>query len=362
MRYKTITLSEVAKRAGVSTTTASMILSRRAGVSFSKETVEKVESIARETGYSPSQKHQSKGTASPTVLIVCPNISNHYYSRIVQAIQQEADANHYSTLVFTHYRDIAKETECVQMALDLGIKGLVFATMPNNVKLLEDINARIPVVVIGDRDDHAALDTVEMNDYGAGAMLAQHLYSLGHRHIAFISTSLGEHFAMRQRRLTGLKERLAQKDPRSSVTVFSHAVSPSEELSDIDLEYNIGYRLTTNCLQEKPDVTAFVAVNDSVAAGVMDAIISRGFRIPEDYSVCGCDNTSTSRYKFTSITTVEHQLEEKGRYAFHILQKRMKGETSDRIMRVEYPNRLMERKSTGPARKTDPEPDSRRRS
>lgn len=111
MRYKTITLSEVAKRAGVSTTTASMILSRRAGVSFSKETVEKVESIARETGYSPSQKHQSKGTASPTVLIVCPNISNHYYSRIVQAIQQEADANHYSTLVFTHYRDIAKETE-----------------------------------------------------------------------------------------------------------------------------------------------------------------------------------------------------------------------------------------------------------
>ena len=42
MRYKTITLSEVAKRAGVSTTTASMILSRRAGVSFSKETVEKV--------------------------------------------------------------------------------------------------------------------------------------------------------------------------------------------------------------------------------------------------------------------------------------------------------------------------------
>ena len=212
-------------------------------------------------------------------------------TQAVQAIQQEADANHYSTLVFTHYRDIAKETECVQMALDLGIKGLVFATMPNNVKLLEDINARIPVVVIGDRDDHAALDTVEMNDYGAGAMLAQHLYSLGHRHIAFISTSLGEHFAMRQRRLMGLKE-----------------------------------------------------------------------RIPEDYSVCGCDNTSTSRYKFAGITTVEHQLEEKGRYAFHILQKRMKGETSDRIMRVEYPNRLMERKSTGPARKTDPEPDSRRRS
>ena len=351
MRYKQITLSEVAKKAGVSTTTASMILSRRSGVSFSKETVERVERIARETGYSASRKHRMQTGTFPTVLIVCPNISNHYYSRIVQAIQQEADANHYSTLVYTHYRDIAKESECVQMALDFGIKGLLFATMPNNVKLLEEINERIPVVVIGDRDNQAALDTVELNDYGAGAMLAEHLSSLGHRRIAFISSSLGEQFAMRQRRLTGLRETFSRKDPTSSVVVYSHTVTPREELADIDLEYNIGYRLTTSCIQEKPDVTAFVAVNDSVAAGVMDAILSRGFKIPEDYSVCGCDNTSTSRYKFASITTVEHQLEEKGRYAFHILQKRMSGKTADRIMRVEYPNRLMERKSTGPVRK-----------
>ena len=350
MGYKKITLSQIAERAGVSATTVSMILSRRPGVSFSKETIEKVMRIAEEADYNPSQKHQIKGTASPTVLIICPNISNHYYSRIVQAIQQEADANGYSTLVYTHYRDIMKESACIQLALDIGIKGLIFATMPNNVRLLEDIKDRIPVVVIGDRDNRVALDTVELNDYGAGEMLAQHLFSLGHRRIAFISTSLGDHFAMRQMRLLGLKDTFSRKDPNSVVHVCSHAVTPEEELGDIDIEYNVGYRLTTGCLQEKPEVTAFVAVNDSVAAGVMDAIINRGFRIPEDYSVCGCDNTSTSRYKFASITTVEHQLEEKGRYAFHILQKRMNGAPAGRITHVEYPNRLMERKSTGKAR------------
>ncbi len=350
MGYKKVTLSEIAKAANVSVTTASMILSQREGVNFSQETIDRVLQVAQERGYQPSKRHQVKTTGSKVVLIACPNISNHYYSRIVQAIQQEADANGYSTLVFTHYRDFAKEAECIQMALDFSIKGIIFATMPNNVKLLEEVNSRVPVVVIGDRDSHVALDTVELNDYGAGQMLAQHLFSLGHRHIAFISTSLGERFAMRQRRLQGLKETFSRKDANATVDVYAHAVTPKEELGDIDIEYNTGYRLTTSCLQEKPAVTAFVAVNDSVAAGVMDAIISRGFKIPDDYSVCGCDNISTSRYKFASITTVEHQLEEKGRYAFHILQKRMDGAPAERITHVEYPNRLMERKSTGPVR------------
>lgn len=350
MGYKKVTLSEIAKEAHVSTTTASMILSHRTGVSFSEETINRVFRTAENLGYSPSKRHQAKTTGTKVVLIACPNISNHYYSRIVQAIQQEADANGYSTVVYTHYRDISKETECIQMALDFGIKGIIFATMPNNVKLLEEIKERIPLVVIGDRDSHAALDTVELNDYGAGEMLAQHLYSLGHRHIAFISTSLGENFAMRQRRLQGLKETFNRKDSEATVSIYSHAVTPVEELGDIDIEYNTGYRLTTSCLQEKPDVTAFVAVNDSVAAGVMDAILSRGYRIPEDYSVCGCDNIGISRYKFANITTVEHQLEEKGRYAFHILQKRMNGAPAGRITHVEYPNRLMERRSTGAAR------------
>ncbi len=350
MGYKKVTLSEIAKAANVSKTTASMILSQREGVHFSQETIDRVMNLAQERGYQPSKRHQVKTTGSKVVLIACPNISNHYYSRIVQAIQQEADANGYSTLVYTHYRDFVREAECIQMALDFSIKGVIFATMPNNVKLLEEVSSRIPVVVIGDRDSHVALDTVELNDYGAGQMLAQHLFSLGHRHIAFISTSLGEQFAMRQRRLQGLKETFSRKDANATVDVYAHAVTPKEELGDIDIEYNTGYRLTTSCLEEKPAVTAFVAVNDSVAAGVMDAIISRGFKIPDDYSVCGCDNISTSRYKFASITTVEHQLEEKGRYAFHILQKRMDGAPAERITHVEYPNRLMERKSTGPVR------------
>lgn len=352
MSYKKTTIADIAKAASVSSTTVSMILNGRAGVSFSKETVDKVLQLSAEMGYCPSQQHRSSKTSLPTVLVACPNMSNHYYSRIVQAIEQEADANNYQIIVRMHYRDIRKEMECVELAQQIGADGIIFATMPNNVELLESIKSRTPVVIIGDRDSRVGLDTVELNDYNAGELLASHLASLGHRYIGFISTSLGEMFAMRQRRLLGLRETMKRKDSQSEVFVSACNVRPEEELGDIDIEYNIGYRLTTEALQEHPEITAFVAVNDSVAAGVMDAILGRGFRIPQDYSVCGCDNIRESRYEYVSLTTVEHQLEEKGRYAFHILLKRMNGTlTSDRITHAEYPNRLMERNSTGRVRR-----------
>lgn len=346
MRYKKVTLSELAKHAGVSATTVSMILSGRQGTSFGKETTEKVLRIAHEMGYVPSQKHTAIRQGIKTVIIACPNISNQYYSRIAQAIQQEAIANSFSTLIFTHYRDLKKETECIHLAQHIGAAGIIFATMPNNVQLLEQIKDSI-----GDRDNRVGLDTIELNDYGAGELLASHLISLGHKHVAFISTTLGESFAMRQRRLQGLRDVMTTKCPEGKIEIFSNKVTPEKELGDIDVEYNIGYKLTTECLEEKGEVTAFVAVNDSVAAGVIDAIRAKGFRVPQDYSVCGCDNVMTSRYEFVSLTTVDHQLEEKGRYAFHILQKRIEKLGSGRITHVEYPNRLMERRSTGRARK-----------
>lgn len=351
MGYKKITISEIARIAGVSATTASMILSGRQGVSFSPITVETVEQVAKEHGYKPSQRHRPITKAEKIIIIACPNISNQYYSRIVQSIEQEAIANDYKALIFTHYRDPRQEQECLNIAMRISAQGIIYATMPSNIEIFEQVKNTLPIVVIGDRDSRTGVDTVELNDYGAGSLLASHLLSLGHRHLAFISTTLGERFAMRERRLIGIQDTLRQKCPEGTLCVYSHNVTPAEELGDIDIEYNVGFKLTSEALDENNNITGFIAVNDSVAAGVIDAIRAKGYKIPDDYSVCGCDNIRTSRYEFVSLTTVDHQLEEKGRYAFHILLKRMTRTNMQHITRIEYPNRLMARKSTGLAKR-----------
>lgn len=79
-------------------------------------------------------------------------------------------------------------------------------------------------------------------------------------------------------------------------------------------------------IERNEDVTAFVAVNDIIAIGVMDVIIDAGKQIPDDYSVCGYDNTSVSKYKRISLTSVESYARQTGREAVDIWSGRLRAE------------------------------------
>ena len=106
---------------------------------------------------------------------------------------------------------------------------------------------------------------------------------------------------------------------------------------------------------ELENITAFVGTNDFVAIGIMDAITSLGYRIPEDFSVCGFDNTLVASFSGISLTTIDHCIGEKGAYAVSMLrnqrtrmeQKDDKKEKKRPIMRLEYEPQLIIRHSTG---------------
>ena len=109
---------------------------------------------------------------------------------------------------------------------------------------------------------------------------------------------------------------------------------------------------------ELENITAFVGTNDFVAIGIMDAITSLGYRIPEDFSVCGFDNTLVASFSGISLTTIDHCIGEKGAYAVSMLrnqrtrmeQKDDKKEKKRPIMRLEYEPQLIIRHSTGKRR------------
>ena len=345
---KRITLEDVSRAAGVSLSTASMILNGRPDVSFSPDTVRNVRHTADVLGYRAPVRHKARPLSSrKLVFIVSPNIGNAYYSSMVQAIQQSAEEHGVSTLIFTTYRDAGKENELLDMAVDMGVSGIVFTMMPQS-SLLEKINRSIPIVVIGDRNTSLNVDTVELDNYSAGMLVGRHMLGLGHRHIAFISTTLNSANAMRVRRLDGVRAVYAQEEG-TSVQVFARDITPLEELNDIGIEHRVGYELTMECLKRSSRISGIVAVNDSVAYGVLDALAEKGLRVPEDYSVCGFDNLFASHFRTVGLTSVEHHIEEKGRNAFHILYERMTGGSApNNITRVESSHHLRENRSTAP--------------
>lgn len=331
-----------------------MILSGRADVSFSADTVRKVRETAEALGYAPTAKKRPSLFDRKTVLIVCPNVLNPYYSTIVQAIQQAAADRDCDTLVYTTYRDAENEIRILNAVSGSDLAGVVFTMMPQSTELVERVNRLVPIVVIGDRNTSLNVDTVEMNNYSAGAIIAHYMIGLGHKHIAYISTTLNEANSARVRRLEGVRDTYRDECPEGSVSVRSREVTPKEERDNISIEHAVGFELTRKCLGERRRVTAFVAVNDMVAYGVLDALVREGYRVPEDFSLCGFDNVTSSGYQRIQLTSVENYTFNHGKSAFNLLLERIEGGLNNRedqpINRVEYRSRLIVRGSTGKPR------------
>lgn len=346
---KKVTLAHVAKAAGVSQATVSMVLNGREGVSFADETIAAVFAAAESLGYRGARR--TTGCANvPSVLVVAPNVTNPYYSTVIQAMQQAAALKGYATSIYTTYRSLESELAALRLARNMGMAGIIFAMLAHPEEVLEKADRKLPMVVIGDRRQDLNVDTVELNNYDAGSLIARHMHDLGHQHLAYISTTLDQANPIRMQRLQGLRDTFAQLCPQGTVLVKSRDISPETELENLQIEHIVGLELTRKCLDDKK-ITAFVAVNDMVAYGVIDAVRGAGFTIPGDYSVCGFDNIFPSGFAGVALTTVEHYMRDKGRNALEILHNKISGAASDRnITRVEYSHKLITRTSTGAPR------------
>jgi len=354
---KGATLAGIAKLANVSRSTVSMILNGRQDVSFSQERVKRVREAAFKLGYTrASRDSRTDSLCKNTILIICPNISNPYYSTLVQSTEQAARAKNFNTLIYNTYRDGENETQILSAICNLAPAGIIFTFIPNAAALVEKISQSIPVVMIGDHSNAISIDTIELNNYNAGVLIARHMLELGHRHIAYISTTLDNVNIQRRKRLDGIMDTFKAQGEDYTVMVKSKELTPADELGDIHIEHTVGYELARQCISD-PKLTAFVAVNDMVAYGIMDFIISSGYRIPEDYSVCGFDNIFPSGFSNISLTTVEHYIAEKGHNAFNLLCEKIAradntNKPGNRITRVEYLNHLIVRGSTAKPRQT----------
>lgn len=351
---KKVTLKDIAREANLSPASVSMILNRRSIDRFNQETVELVFELAEKMGYK-SSKGKSFALIKPSdtlIIVVCPSLVNPFYTTIIQGIEIAARKEGYTTSVRTTYWDASTERFIMEQARKLNVAGVIFAMIPQQPQLAYELGQRLPVVAIGDRRGDLELATVDMNNFTAGQMMGNHLLSLGHKHIAYLSTTLNDQHTSRVRRCQGLEDACKNVDG-ADLTVFTKEITPDYELSHVDTEYATGYELACRCLDSAPHITAMAAINDMIAYGAYDAVISRGLRIPEDISLCGFDNIFPSRLAGVGLTSVDNSLTECGKSAFRLLQDEITSSAKGKIQsitHVEYKCRLVARASTGPVK------------
>ncbi len=346
-----ITQREIAKHVGVSTASVSMILAGKSLSRFSDETIDAVYTACRELGYQTKTAKRNRSI----VLIVCPSVINPYFATIIQGMEMEAREQNLETVIFTTYWDQEKERSACELAKDPMVGGVIFAMIPQQPELVRELNETVPVVAVGDKQNDVGLDTVDVNNFNAGVLVARHLLELGHRKIAYLSTSLNSEHSARVRRYDGLKAEIARFDHGASLSLFTAEVPTLTELHTVDIEHRTGRLLAKQCIAQNPDVTAMVAINDMVAYGVIDGIKESGFSIPSHYSVCGFDNIPPSSFSGVDLTSVEHYIVQGGKSALRLLSDKMEGKQSrvlesGAVVRVEYQTRLIVRSSSAAPR------------
>lgn len=360
MTKKKVTSTDIAKAAGVSQSTVSMVLNKKYNVSFSKETIEKVEKAAEELGYVPQKRKARKENKKEKLLVVfCSNLTNPYYVMLLQGIESRAKEQGFALFVCNTQRSLRMEERYLKMMWDLKPAGIIYTCNPSHCFMdrVQDLSKKIPVAIINNQNEKLDVDAVELDNSKLGRLMAKHLLELGHRKVAYIAPPLTVRQKQRSKRVEGFLKEFAEAGIKDNVIIKAAKEEFDENIAHIDSEYRIGYELTKELLSETKDITAIVGLNDMIAFGILDALHEAKIKVPSDISVMGCDNTLFARMHKVSLTTIEHFVVFKGRDACDIIMKKIASnytQYSDiepiSTYHVEYEPKLIERGTTGNAK------------
>lgn len=360
MAKKKITSSQVAERAGVSQATVSMILNRRHNVSFSAETVERVEQTAREMGYElPRRRNQRDNKKEKLIVVFCPTLTSPYYVLLLQGIEAVANEKGYGVFICNTQRDAGLEEKYLRMIRTIQPQGIIYTCNPHPdfQKKVEETARDIPLVIISNKEKTITVDAINQDNTMVGRLMARHLLDLGHRDVAFITPPLTRRQWQRSRRIDGFVKEFEREGLAGHVLIRAADEAVDRQIPRMDSEYTMGYQLTMELIKEGKNFTAIAGQNDMMAIGAIDALEMSRLHVPKDVSVIGCDNIFYSGIRGLSLTTIDHFVALKGRDACDIIIRKIStndqfytGPQPTSLYNIEYTPKLIVRKTTAYAR------------
>lgn len=330
-----VTLTEVARRAGVSVATASKALNARPDVA--PETRTRVLAVAAELSFQPNALARGLlSGSSRTVGLLTDELAGRFAIPVLLGVENALGDGEMSVLLCDARGDAVRRRQHIRTLLARQVDGLIVLGDRNDVRA--SLTGDIPVPVVyayGQSDDPGDLSVVA-DDVGGARLATEHLLVVGRRRIAHITGEAGYRAA--RDRAAGL------------LAVLDAAGLP---LAGGRPSYGAwsqrwGRQATRMLLTTDPDVDALFCGSDQIAYGAIDALHDLGRRVPDDVAVIGYDNweifATESR---PPLSTVDLDLERLGATAAHHLIAALEGEHRTGV--VHHPGRLIVRDSTAPS-------------
>jgi LacI family transcriptional regulator len=331
------TVHDVARRAGVSTSTVSHVVNGTRYVS--DELRERVMAAMRELDYTPNAAARMLTLKrSHTIGLIVSDIRNPFFASVARGVEDVAQERGYTLVLCNSDENADRETACLNALETRAVDGVLLASAGvADEHLSRLVKAGFPIVLV-DRDlPELGAPAVLLDNEGAAYSAVRHLITRGHRRIAMISGRAA--ISTTTERIAGYRRALQEAGITTDDRLVVSGASTSE-----------GGAVAANAvLDVHPRPTAIFSGNNLMSIGALQAIVNRGLTVPEQIALVGFDDFPfpwSDAFR-PHLTTVAQPTYELGRRAAELLVQRLKGGSFTSAPRVVLDGQLVVRESSG---------------
>ncbi|EOW9419067.1 substrate-binding domain-containing protein [Vibrio cholerae] len=319
------TMKDIARLAGVSTSTVSHVINKSRFVS--DEIAERVNNAAQQLNYAPSALARSlKMNRTKTIGMLVTTSTNPFFGEVVKGVERSCYHQGYNLILCNTEGDNQRMKASINTLLQKRVDGLLLmcSTLEGERLDVFDRYPDIPIVVMDWGPILFASDKIQDNSLQGGYIAAKHLIESGHKEIGCITGPLIRHQA--QMRYEGYKRALAEA---------GIAINP-DWIVESDFECEGGYQAFEKLYQRGKLPSALFVSNDMMAMGVIQAASQRGLRVPDDLSLIGYDDVHIAKFMTPALTTIHQPKYRLGKAAVDTLLYRLENpDTTAQVVQLE---------------------------
>lgn len=330
-----VTIKDVAKMAGVSISTVSRVINNSKPVS--NDIRDRVLAVIKDTNYVPNPVARSLVLKKSNFIgVIVPNISNYKIGEILNGIEEVGKMYDYDILLCNSYGELEEEIKYINLLKNKQVAGILIVSWNLKKEVVDLINGSgIPSVFVSKNAKEYDVFSVGIDHLRAGYDVGNYLLDKNNEDIVMVSPEYNS-YTMNSFIIDGVKR------------AYKERKKPFDErkINYIKESFASAYEFMTEYINQNaklPD--AVFATTDEMAAGILNALVDNGKKVPEEISVVGYDNTKISSVIRPALTTVEQPLYDIGAISIRVLIKKVEG-SDIKEKNITLPHKIVERQST----------------
>lgn len=306
---KNITIVDIARLAGVGTTTVSRYFNNG---NLKESTRKKIQAVVEQYNYSPNTFAKAlKSNESKIIGVIVPTLSSFVASRTLMHLDRKLKENNYETLIMNSNFSSELQLKYLKKLSRMNVDGIILlpTIMDKNFEAtIKSID--VPVVILGQEGEYTY--SVEYNDFNAGRDIANFVIASGHKKIVYLGVDEKDIAVGTYRKMGVVK------------TLSKYGIIPEEVVTTFDQNYS--YEVVKENIEIFKKATCLICATDNIAYGAIRALEKNGLKIGENYSVAAFGNYESSLLLKCPLTTIDFNIQEAAETTVDIILQTIKGE------------------------------------